>query len=218
MPNFLPSEFMQKTDNLGSLARKNKFTVEIISPKALTTGLSAHAQSKAQAVSGSVNPDKIEFLASAASLPGKSYATTTHRMYGFGLQVPYEAAYEPVSITFLNTNDYSPRTFFEDWMANIVRIGSYNMHYYNDFISTVKIHAYDDNNERRYSCELVESYPSNMSSIEMGWDSTDVQTFTVDIQYSWWISDRQSEDTWKGERPKVTVDPVRGATPNPHTA
>jgi hypothetical protein len=198
MPTFLPSEFMQKTDNLGSLARKNKFTVEIISPKALTTGLSAHAQSKAQAVSGSVNPDKIEFLASAASLPGKSYATTTHRMYGFGLQVPYEAAYEPVSITFLNTNDYSPRTFFEDWMANIARIGSYNMHYYKDFISTVKIHAYDDQDRKRYSCELVESYPKSMSAIEMGWDGVEVQTFTVDIMYSWWISNRQSEGTWKG--------------------
>ena len=205
MPTFLPSEFMQKTDNLGSLARKNKFTVEIISPKALTTGLSAHAQSKAQAVSGSVNPDKIEFLASAASLPGKSYSTTTHRMYGFGLQVPYEAQYEPVQLTFLNTNDYSPRTFFEDWMANIARIGSYNMHYYNDFISTVKIHAYDDNNEKRYSCELVESYPKSLGAIEMSWDGTDVQTFTVDIMYSWWISDRQSEGTWKGTSSKTVV-------------
>ena len=166
---------------------------------------SAHAQSKAQAVSGSVNADKIEFLASAASLPGKSYSTTTHRMYGFGLQVPYEAKYEPVQLTFLNTNDYSPRTFFEDWMANIARIGSYNMHYYNDFISTVKIHAYDDNNERRYSCELVESYPKSLGAIEMSWDGTDVQTFTVDIMYSWWISDRQSEGTWKGTSSKTVV-------------
>ena len=215
MPDFSVNKFMQKADGLGSLARKHKFTVEIISPKALTTGLSAHAQSKAQAVSGSVNPDKIEFLASAASLPGKSYSTTVHRMYGFGLQVPYEAKYEPVQLTFLNTNDYSPRTFFEDWMANIARIGSYNMHYYNDFISTVKIHAYDDNNERRYSCELVESSPSNMSSIEMGWDSTDVQTFTVDIQYSWWISDRQSEGTWKGPRSTAVVQNRK--TGNPHT-
>ena len=206
MPDFSVNKFMQKTDGLGSLARKNKFTVEIISPKALTTGLSAHAQSKAQAVSGSVKPDKIEFLASAASLPGKSYSTTTHRMYGFGLQVPYEAQYEPVQLTFLNTNDYSPRTFFEDWMANIARIGSYNMHYYNDFISTVKIHAYDDNNEKRYSCELVESYPKSLGAIEMSWDGTDVQTFTVDIQYSWWISDRQSEGTWKSTSSKTVVE------------
>ena len=198
MPDFSVNKFMSKADNLGSLARKHKFTVEIISPKALTSGLPGHAQRRAQAVSGSVNPDKIEFLASGASLPGKSFSTTTHRMYGFGLQVPYEAAYEPVQLTFLNTNDYSPRIFFEDWMSNMARIKSYNMHYYNDFISTVKIHAFDDKNVKRYSCQLVESYPKSMSAIEMGWDSQDVQTFTVDIQYSWWISDRQSEDTWKG--------------------
>ena len=195
--DFSISKFITRADNLGSLARKHKFTVEIIMPKALSTGLQKVAQTKAQAVSGSVKAETVEFLASAASLPGKSFSTTTHRMYGFGLEVPYEAKYEPVQLTFLNTNNYAPRTFFEDWMANIARIKSYNMHYYNDFISTVKIHAFDDHNHRRYSCELVESYPSNMSSIELGWDGVEVQTFTVDIQYSWWISDKQSEGTWK---------------------
>ena len=195
MPQFSVNEFMSKADNLGSLARKHKFTVEIISPTALTG-----SPQKGNKNPGSVNVDTIEFLASAASLPGKSFSTTTHRMYGFGLQVPYEAKYEPVQLTFHNTNDYLPRIFFEDWMANIARIKSYNMQYYTDYISTVKIHAWDDQNIKRYSCELVESYPSNMSAIEMSWDSTDVQTFTVDIQYSWWISDRQSEETWKGEK------------------
>ena len=74
---------MSKADNLGSLARKHKFTVEIISPTAL-----AGSPQKGSPNRGSVIPDSIEFLASAASLPGKSYSTTTHRMYGFGLQVP----------------------------------------------------------------------------------------------------------------------------------
>ena len=200
MPDFSVNKFMSKADNLGSLARKHKFTVEIIAPKALRDN-EGPSKGKINRFHPHASPDTIEFLVSAASLPGKSYSTTTHRMYGFGLQVPYEAKYEPVQLTFHNTNDYSPRTFFEDWMANIARIKSYNMHYYNDFISTVKIHAYDDQDRKRYSCELVESYPKSMSSIEMGWDGVEVQTFTVDIQYSWWISDRQSEGTWKGGRP-----------------
>jgi hypothetical protein len=42
-----------------------------------------------------------------------------------------------------------------------------------------------------------------MSSIEMGWDGMDVQTFTVDIQYSWWISSHQSEGTYKGMAPEA---------------
>ena len=114
MPDFSVTKFMSKADNLGTLARKNKFTVEIIAPKALT-GNPQMASKNA----GSVPAQTIEFLASAASLPGKTYSTTPHRIYGFSLQVPYEASYEPVQLTFLNTNDYSPRTFFEDWMSNI---------------------------------------------------------------------------------------------------
>ena len=199
MPQFLVNEFMSKADKMGSLARKHKFTVEIIAPKALRDN-EGPSKGKINRFHPHANPNNIEFLVSATSLPGKSYSTTTHRMYGFGLQVPYEAKYEPVQLTFHNTNDYLPRIFFEDWMSNIARIKSYNMQYYEDFISTVKIHAWDDQNIKRYSCELVESYPSNMSAIEMSWDSTDVQTFTVDIQYSWWISDKQSEETWKGEK------------------
>ena len=190
---FSPSEFMSKVDNLGSLARKHKFTIQIIEPSVLRTG---SIEGNGWGVESSQVPSKIEFLASAASLPGKSYASTTHRMYGFGLDVPYEASYEPVQLTFLNTNDYSPRTFFEDWMANIARIKSYNMHYYNDFISTVNISAYDDLNDKKYECRLIESWPKSMSAIEMGWDGQDVQTFTVDIQYSWWVSDKQSEGTF----------------------
>jgi hypothetical protein len=184
---------MAKVDNLGSLARKHKFTIQIIEPSVLRTG---SIEGNGWGVESSQVPSKIEFLASAASLPGKSFATTTHRMYGFGLDVPYEASYEPVQLTFLNTNDYSPRTFFEDWMANIARIKSYNMHYYNDFISTVNISAYDDLNDKKYECKLIESWPKSMSAIEMGWDGQDVQTFTVDIQYSWWVSDKQSEGTF----------------------
>ena len=192
MPDFSVNKFMSKADNLGGLARKHKFTVEIIPPKALQDNVGPSIGT-INRFHPHINPDIIEFLVSGVSLPGKSYSTTTHRMYGFGLTVPYEASYEPVQLTFHNTNDYSPRTFFEDWMSNIARIKSYNMHYYDDFKSTVKIHAYDDLDKKRYSCELVESWPKSMSSIEMGWDSVDVQTFTVDIQYSWWISDRQSE-------------------------
>ena len=202
MPQFSVNEFMSKADNLGSLARKHKYTIEIIAPKALRDN-EGPSFGSVNRFHPHITPDTIEFLVSAASLPGKSYSKTTHRMYGFGLQVPYEAKYEPVQLTFHNTNDYSPRIFFEDWMSNIARIKSYNMHYYTDFISTVKIHTYDDQDIKRYSCELVESYPSNMSAIELGWDGVEVQTFTVDIQYSWWISDRQSEETWKG--PKSTV-------------
>ena len=190
---FLPSEFMAKVDNLGSLARKHKFTIQIIEPSVLRTG---SIEGNGWGVESSQVPSKIEFLASAASLPGKSYASTTHRMYGFGLDVPYEASYEPVQLTFMNTNDYSPRTFFEDWMANIARIKSYNMHYYDDFISDVMITAYDDLNDKKYECKLIESWPKSMSAIEMGWDGQDVQTFTVDIQYSWWVSDKQSEGTF----------------------
>ncbi len=190
---FLPSEFMSKVDNLGSLARKHKFTIQIIEPSVLRTG---SIEGNGWGVESGPSAVTIEFLASAASLPGKSFATTTHRMYGFGLDVPYEASYEPVQLTFLNTNDYSPRTFFEDWMANIARIKSYNMNYYKDYISDVMITAYDDENSPRYQCKLVESYPKSMSSIELGWDGQDVQTFTVDIQYSWWVSDKQSEGTF----------------------
>ena len=174
--DFAVSEFMSKVDSKGSLARRNRFTVEITPPNSLQS---------------QINVADIEFLIKTVSFPSRSFGTANYR-YGvkFGLEVPYEMTEEPVAITFQGTNDWSARKFWYDWLEHIQSINSYNMQYYKNFIGTVKISVYDETQQNasqpRHKVCLHEAWPKTISAITLGWDNSELVDFEIDIVYSWW--------------------------------
>ena len=177
--DFAISDFMSKVDNLGSYAKRNRFTVEIVPPDSLKT---------------TVQASSIEFLVKAISFPGRSFGSTTYRSGGkFGLEVPYEVTEEPVSITFLGTNDWTARKFWYDWHEHIQSNSSYNMQYYKKYIGTVAISVYNEEaniaKNPTHKVTLHECWPKTIGAIELGWESAELVDFTVDIGYSWWTQE-----------------------------
>ena len=174
--DFAVSDFMSKLDNKSSYAKRNRFTVEIVPPTTLRT---------------SVQASTIEFLVKSVSFPARTFGTTTYRSGGkFGLEVPYEMTEEPVSITFLGTNDWTPRQFWYDWLEHIQSVDSYNMQYYKNFIGTISILVYDETKKTAgsptHKVTLHEAWPKTIGAIELGWESTELVDFEIDIAYSWW--------------------------------
>jgi len=185
--DFAPTKFMSKVDALGGIARNDKFTVEITPPRTLNSSIQAAT---------------INFLAKGISFPAKTLGTTTYRSGGrFGLSVPYETTQEPVSLTMLNTNDHSPRIFWTDWFEHIQSVDpdnrsskSYNMQYYKNFIGTVKISYYNNTFKEvglgtDYKVTLHDAWPTTLSAIELGWESSDLGEFQIDIAYSRWTAE-----------------------------
>ena len=131
------TSFMSKVDSLGGLARKNKFTVEVTPPRTLVTDVEAST---------------INFLAKGIGMPARTFGSTTYRSGGrFGLDVPYESTFEPVTITMQNTNNHAPRRFWENWFNHIQDLSSkpagtknYKMQYYKKFIGTIIIKYYNE--------------------------------------------------------------------------
>ena len=90
----------------------------------------------------------INFLAKTISFPGKSLGSTTYRSGGqFGLDVPYETTYEPVSLTMLNTGNHAPRKFWNSWFEHIQSMDTRNMQYYKNFIGSITISVYNEEAE-----------------------------------------------------------------------
>ena len=177
--DFAITDFMAKLDGLGSYAKRNRFTVEIIPPATLVT---------------SVPVASIEFLVKSISLPSRSFGSTTYRSGGkFGLEVPYEVTEEPVTINFLGTNDWTARKFWYDWHEHIQSNSSYNMQYYKSFIGTVTISCYNEEEQQAtqptHKVTLHECWPKTIGAIELGWESGELVDFTVDIGYSWWTQE-----------------------------
>ena len=175
------SDFMSKIGGKGMYAKRNKFTVEITKPETMNPG-----------ASGGVPPETIEFLVKSVSFPGRSFGTATYRSRGkFALDVPYEMVEEPVDITFLGTNDWAARGFWNDWIDHIQNVDDYNMNYYKDFIGTIKIRCYNDWAEMdgvTHRVTLHEAWPKSIGAIELGWESSEMVDFTVSISYSWWTA------------------------------
>ena len=176
--DFSIDNFMARVDNLGGPAKRNKFSVEVHPPKTMQKRQLA---------------DKVEFLAMNVSLPAKTLAMTEYRYGGkFSLSVPYEVTLEPVTIKVMNTNDQSPRIFWNQWFNHIQNFDTYNMQYYEKFVGTVALHMYLDDQEdinpskSSHHVTLYEAFPKGMSAIEVGWENSEFQDFDVDIQYSWW--------------------------------
>ena len=174
--DFAIDDFMSKLDNKGSYAKRNRFTVEITKPIKMTNA---------------IPPSTIEFLIKGVEFPARSFGTTTYRSGGkFALEVPYEMTEEPIDITFLGTNDWTARNFWNDWIDHIQSTNSYNMQYYKDFIGTIKISVYNETsqeaNNPTHKVTLHEAWPKSIGAIELGWDNTELVDFTVSVAYSWW--------------------------------
>ena len=175
---FAVDNFMSKLEGKGSYAKSNRFTVEITAPRTLVS---------------SVHPSSIEFLIKTVSFPSRSFGSTTYRSGGkFGLEVPYEMTEEPVTIAFMGTNDWSARSFWNDWIEHIQSTDSYNMNYYREFIGTVKISVYNetehDITNPTHQVTLHEAWPKTISAVALGWESTELVGFDVDVAYSWWTA------------------------------
>jgi hypothetical protein len=181
--DFEIGQFMSKVENLGGIARKNRFSVEITPPSGL---------------SSSIQSSTINFLAKTVSFPARTLGTTTYRSGGqFGLSVPYETTFEPVSLTMLNTNNHAPRKFWIDWLEHIQGVASgsghnYNMQYYKKFIGQIKISYYNETHSEAfgedYNVILHEAWPKGIGAIEVGWENQELEDFEIDIMYSRWTS------------------------------
>ena len=178
--DFSVSNFMARVDALGGPVKKNRFSVEVTPPTSMMSTITA---------------DTINFLAKAVSFPAKTLAGTEFRYAGkYQIKVPYETTYENVAITLLNTGNYAPRKFWDNWFNHIQNNNSKNMQYYDNFVGSVTISHYRDEDENidpskaAYQVTLHEAYPKTMSAIEVGWEAGEFQDFDIDIQYSWWTA------------------------------
>ena len=169
---------MAKLENLGGIAKKNKFTVQVTPPTSLVSEIQA---------------SKIDFLAKAVTFPARTLGTTTYRSGGrFALNVPYETTYEGMALTLVNTNDHAPRIFWTDWLEHIQSMDSYNMQYYKKFIGSIKISHFAEDQlfaeeaMSSYQIILHDAYPKGIGAMEYSWAGTELAEFDVDILYSRW--------------------------------
>ena len=132
-------------------ARSNRFEAEIYSPKAVSN------YSRTVSI-------RIE----SVSMPGKNIRTVTNEnVYGPTYEVAQGLTYaEEININFLMKNNHEERWFFNDWQDKIIDPSSYNVAYYDSYVSKMRVYQLDEKDRRTTGIEIRDVFPKTINAIE----------------------------------------------------
>jgi hypothetical protein len=196
----------------GGIARGNRYGVQITHP---LKNINMHSQVVLEREYEKIPESIFEIiqdgrdtymLCSAVSLPGKRISTTEATHNHNLAKKPYSMATDEVSMTFLLTNDYYIKKYFDLWQELIVDSthSHYKTRYKKEYTANVTIQALDSSEEHRvgYATMLENAYPIQISQVELGEGQEGLMEVTVTWEYDNW---RMIDEYVK---PKIIKSPI----------
>lgn len=108
----------------GGIARNNLFQVNLPS----ITGMAAR---------------DLNLLCKEVNLPGRQVATLDYQVGTKVDKIAYGSVTDEVTMTFLVTNDYQVRQYFDEWQKLAYNASTYEIGYKSDYAKQVEIHQLD---------------------------------------------------------------------------
>jgi hypothetical protein len=119
--------------------------------------------------SSSTESRNVSMRCESINLPGRNLnSATDSNIYGPTREVVNGVTYaDDINMTFQASSGLEERVFFEEWQALAFDERSWNVGYYNDYISTVDIYILDRQNQRRFGLKLHEAFPKTIGATEL---------------------------------------------------
>jgi len=157
----------------GGGARSNLFEVVLSFPAAAPTD--------------SNTLDKSRLLVKSAALPSSSVAPLEVAFRGRTLKLAGDRSFETWTITVINDTDFAIRSAFENWMNTINRVSD-NTGITDPALYQADAYVYqldrDGSTLRAY--HMYDLFPTNISTINLSYETDSIQEFTVEMQVLWW--------------------------------
>ena len=173
------NEILSSFHSEGGYALPNRFEVLILSPPKLTaSGFDDNSRS-------------TSLRCESVNLPGRNLnSLTDSNIYGPTREIVNGVTYaEDISMTFQASSGLNERVFFEEWQKQAFDENSWNVGYYNDYVSEVHIYLLDRKDQRRYGLKLMEAFPKTIEATELnqGTNNEIIKT-TVSFSFRYWLS------------------------------
>ena len=206
IPNFLEGAAFGVLNDLLSafrsndgFAQPNRYEVLIFPPPKLGGGGQQNIFSGGERQS---DARAISLRAQNVTLPGRNLATVQEsNVYGPDREIVEGVTYaDDISFSFQASSGLDERVFFENWQKNAFNEKTWNIGYYNDYISTIEMYVLDKQDQRRYGIKLWEAFPKTIGANELAYDSNDqIMLLPVSFTFRYWTSLDQIEN------PQVSV-------------
>ena len=181
----------------GGLARGNRFAVYITHPsRGMNSLLNFNpATLLSNLISGDgVNagdfiqdPRDMFLLCKSCTLPGKRISTTEATHNHNLSKKPYSAATDEVTMTFMLTNDYYIKKYFDMWQEMIVDTSGdhYKTFYKYDYVTDVTIQQLSASNNviPGYTLQLLNAYPIQVGAVELSNESEGLLEVSITWEY-----------------------------------
>ena len=137
----------------------------------------------------------ITFRTISVSAPGRSIGAAPSGVYGAVQEIGHSAIYAPVSAQLYCRPDHTERKFFADWQDGIIgpaRLfgagsdASFDVGYYKDYVKNVTIKQYNEKGDKENEIKLIEAYPRTLGELNYTYQSNELLTFTVSLQYRYY--------------------------------
>ena len=186
----------------GGIARGNRFGVYINHPsRSMNSLLNFNpATLLSNLISGDgVNvgdfiqdPRDMFLLCKSCTLPGKRISTTEATHNHNLSKKPYSAATDEVTMSFIMTNDYYIKKYFDMWQEMIVDTSSkhYKTFYKKEYSTDVTIQQLSASNDviPGYTIELMNAYPIQVGAVELNNESDGLMEINVTWEYDNFVS------------------------------
>jgi hypothetical protein len=181
----------------GGVARGNRFAVYISHPSKSINNLLRFdpATFLNNAISGEghhigdfINdPRDMFLLCKGLTLPGKRISTTEAAHNHNLSKKPYSAVADEVTMTFMLTNDYYIKKYFDLWQEMIIDTTGqhYKTMYKKDYVTDVTIQQLSNSNHiiPGYTLMLENAYPIQVGTVELGNESDGMLELSITWEY-----------------------------------
>ena len=131
----------------------------------------------------------VSLRCESISMPGRNLNTLTDsNIYGPTREIVDGVTYaEDITMTFQASSGLQERVFFEEWQKQAFDENSWNVGYYNDYVSEVQIYLLDRKDQRRYGLKLIEAFPKTIEATELnqGANNEIIKT-SVSFSFRYW--------------------------------
>ena len=177
----------------GSLARNNRFEVEVIPPSFLRS-----------------YGERVSLLVEQASFPLLNIASKSFKIFGPSYQRPFTSEYggEGIPVTFHVDRNMVVKKFFDDWVHAIVNPVTFTTGYQNDYIGTITIKQLDEQDNITYAVRLEEAFPRNLNLMDLNHQASN-QTHRLNVlfAYRYWKQVDQTTQVTPTNVPRAVVAP-----------
>ena len=131
--------------------------------------------------------DKSRFLVESAALPSSAITPLDVAFRGRTLKVAGDRTFESWTVTIINDTDFSIRSAFENWMNKINRLSDNtgvtnpSLYYADAFV-----YQLDRDGSTLRAYHFYDIFPTNISAIQLAYETDSIQEFTVEMQIIWW--------------------------------